>query len=84
MVCFIVVRVRDPPAALPRPADGQREEGMDEEVLWECERCTAGLLLLGLESLGALVSKQSQLCFLEDRIQVDMTVPLAFPVSEEF
>lgn len=48
--------------------------------MWENERGTAGLLLSGLKSLGAPASKQSQLCFQEDRLQVDMTA-LAFPVS---
>lgn len=49
--------------------------------MWEYERGTAGLLLSGLKSLGAPASKQSQLCFQEDKLQVDMTVPFAFPVS---
>ncbi len=54
------------------------------KFVWECERGTAGLLLSGLKSLGAPASKQSPLCFQEDRLKVDMTVPLAFPVSGVF
>lgn len=65
------------------PADDQGEEGMEEEVVFEHERGTAGLLLSGLKSLGAPAYKQSQLCFQEDKLQVDMTVPIAFPVSGE-
>lgn len=65
-VCVHVVRLRDPPAALTRPADAHRERGR----WWrKCEKSTASLLLSGLESLDVLSSKQMQLCFQEDCLQ---------------
>lgn len=78
-----MVGARDPPAALNQPADAEGEEEMEEEVVCGSRRGgTAGLLLSGLKSLGAPASKQTPLCFQEDRPRVDMTVPLAFLVPQ--
>lgn len=50
--------------------------------MWEYERGTAGLLLSGRRSLGAPASQTEPALFSkEDRLQVDTTVPLVFPVS---
>lgn len=80
-VCFGSAGVRDPPAALTQPADGQSGSDGGGSGVWECEWGSAGLLLSGLESLGAPAAKQSQLCL--DRPAVDVTVPSHFQ-SQEF
>lgn len=69
---------------MAREGEGERGRDGGGSGVWEYERGTAGLLLSGLESLGAPASKQSQLCFQEDRLQVDMTVPLCISSLRSF